>query len=170
MTHVVYVGYPCDSRDVPAWVEEMISHSKDSAAFYLSGGQIVPQTLSAIATRTVSPSRVERLSTLASGRYSARLIPTLLEGRGDKISAYAMQNPVNIEGLILQDLWVLLRSDYFVVDLDSVGRGRVGMELAYASTLGLKIIGVSQCAVADPWMTYHVDRICKPGRIAEEIQ
>jgi hypothetical protein len=170
MINVIYVGYPCDSRDVPTWVEETIAQFKDRAAFYLSGGQIVPQTMVELASRSVSASRVERLSTVASGRYSARLTPSLLEARGDKISAYAMQNPFNIEGLVMQDLWVLLRSDYFVVDLDSLGRGRVGLELAYASMLGLKTIGVTQCAVADPWMTYHVDRVCKPGRIAEEIQ
>lgn len=166
---VVYIGYPCESHNTPSWADDLISKLKDSCCFYLSGGQIVPSTLSQLSTHVVSASRVERLSSMFSGRYLSRLLPTLLEATGEKISSYTLQNPVNIESLVLQDLWVMLRSDYFVADLDLLGRGRVGMELTYASVLGLKTVGVTQCVVADPWSCYHVDKTCKPGRVSEEI-
>lgn len=162
----VYVGYPADLQQLPsAWTEALFRAEAEGAPlrFFVSGGSLTDNLQKELARRE-APDRFSFLSGFLSNSYAGRLLPALRTEKVQVIAATAAgtAGPVSSELRVLADLWVLSRADVYLVDCDSVGRGRCGMETLYAEMMGLTTIGVTDTPVLDPWYQYHLDMIIKP--------
>lgn len=160
---VVYVGYPADLQQQPAaWTEDLFRAEAEGASlrFFLSGGGLTENLQKELARRE-APDRFSFLSGLLSKAYAGRLLPSLMTEKVQAIAETA-GGPASSELRVLADLWVLSRADVYLVDCDSVGRGRCGMETLYAEMMGLTTIGVTDTPILDPWYHYHLGRVIKP--------
>lgn len=160
---VAYVGYPADLQQQPAtWTEDLFRAEADGAPFrfFVSGGSLTEGLQTELARRD-APDRFTFLSALLAKAYAGRLLPALTAEKVQNIAATAA-GPASSELRVLADLWVLSRADVYIVDCDSVGRGRCGMETLYAEMMGLTTVGVTDTPNLDPWYHYHLGRIIKP--------
>lgn len=163
---LVYLGYPTEViSHPPGWMNallraEVSDPGNSPYRFYLSGGSLTPQLLSLLQTRAENRTAAQQMAMRLAQGFTSRLLDALLSPGIDRLSALVQENPLSTEYRLLLDLWVLSRSDVYVVDCDLLGRGRCGMEAVYAHHLA-KTVGVSDSPVMDPWFQYHLDVIVK---------
>ncbi len=163
---VVYIGYPSEVlAKPPSWIDSVLRAEAQDAAnssfrFFLSGGSLTPQLLELLKSRSSSQTGAQLMSLKLAQGYTSRLVDALLSPEIEKLAILATENPLSTEYRILLDLWVLSRSDVYVVDCDLLGRARCGMEAVYAHHC-VKTVGVSDSPVQDPWYQYHLDAIVK---------
>lgn len=157
---VVYISYPSDLRPPPSWISPLISTEDSPFKFYFSGGTIHPSLLPILVSRSSDKSTAQKIAMKLAQGYTTRLVDSILSSDIENIQKLTTSSPQSTEYRILQDLWILSRSDVFVVDCDLAGYARGGMETSYAQGC-LQTIGVSDCAIIDPWYQYHLDMIVK---------
>jgi hypothetical protein len=163
---VVYIGYPVEViSKPPSWVDSLLrSESQDPAnspfRFFLSGGALTPPLLEVLKSRGEERVSAQRMAMKLAQGYTSRLLDAILSPDIVKLAALANENPLSTEYRLLLDLWVLSRSDVYVVDCDLMGRARCGMEAVYAHHV-TKTVGVADSPVMDPWFQYHLDVLVK---------
>ena len=169
---VVYLSYPADLGPPPRWMDNLLGIDKkdpnSSFRFYLSGGLIHPTLLPVLTSRGDNNKSAQLLAMKLAQGYTTRLVDSVLSRDIDKIALLASENPFSTEYRLLQDLWVLSRSDIFVVDCDSLGRARCGMESVYAHNC-VRTLGVSDSSSFDPWYQYHLDSMVTSPRAFDAI-
>ena len=165
-TIIVYAGYPAELVSSPsAWIEALLASevrdpSKSPFSFYLSGGAVTPHLLSLLRGRATSRACAQKMALKLALGYTSRLIEALLSPDVEKLVSLVRESPLSIEYRILLDLWVLSRSDIYLVDTVLLGRGRCGMEAVYAHSC-LCTAGIADSPVLDLWFQYHLDSIVK---------
>lgn len=157
---VVYISYPSDVSPAPHWTSPLIGGDESPFVFYFSGGAVHPSLLPVLLSRSIEKAVVHKLVLKLSQGYTTRLIDSLISDDFERIVKLVKENPQSTEYRILQDLWVLSRSDILVVDCDLPSYARCGMEVVYAHNC-VKTLGVSDSSWLDPWYQYHLDMIVK---------
>jgi hypothetical protein len=163
---VVYLGYPAEvSPSPPRWMDSLtLTESRNLVAspyrFYLSGGIVTNQLLEVLKNRASNIEVAQKLCLRLTNGYTSRLIDSILSPSIELCVKRCQENPLSTEFRVLLDLWVMSRSDVYVVDCDLLGKGRLGMETVYAHDC-IKTVGVSDSPVLDPWYQYHLDSIIK---------
>lgn len=163
---IVYLGYPVEVHEKPSsWIGSMLrSESTDIPnspfRFFLSGGVVTSALLELLKSRAAVTGTARSLAVKLSQGYPARLIDSLLSPEIEQVLSYVAGSPLSTEYRILLDLWVLSRSDVYLVDCDLLGRARCGMEAVYAQHC-VPTVGISDSPVVDPWFQYHLDALIK---------
>jgi len=165
---LVYVGHPCVRNAIPSWSSTLVSQEGLTVIPYLPGLKISEELISLLKVRAVETSQAHKLCMKLSQGYTSRLLDSLLSPDIDHIVSLAASNPNSVEYRILLDLWVLSRSDVYVVDCDLLGFGRMGLETAYAHGI-LRTVGVSDGSYLDPWYQYHLDVVVKSRKLLEYL-
>lgn len=163
---LVYVGYPSEVvSGPPAWAESLLRREVQSPddspyRFFLSGGTVTPQLLTLLSTRAEKRNGAQQMAMKLAQGYTSRLIDALLSPNIEKLILLVKENPLSTEYRLLLDLWVLSRSDIYVVDCELLGRARCGMETVYAHYC-TKTVGIADSPLLDPWFQYHLDAMVK---------
>jgi len=162
---VVYLGYPSEvAAKPPRWIETLVRSEVENENspyhFYLSGGSVTKGLLQILRGRAASALTAQKMSMKLVQGYTSRLLDLLMSPDIEKILQLVQESARSTEYRILLDLWVLSRSDVYVVDCDLLGRGRSGMETVYAHD-SLRTVGVSDSPILDLWYQYHLDSIVK---------
>lgn len=167
---VAYIGYPADLYSSPPhWAGGLLGAQQDGSTLrsFVSGGSLSDSLYEELSTRDVS-SRLERLEAALHGSYTSRLLGPMGQGLADLRDILGSSH-TSAELSILANLWVMVRSDVFLVDCDLSGRGSCGMETLYADIIGLVTVGVADSPSLDPWYFYHLSRIVKPYHVGTAL-
>lgn len=170
---VVYLGYPAEVSDIPKWMSSLLRSEMENAAdspfrFYLSGGSVTPELLSLLETRGTVSDQAQAMSIRMSRGFPSRLIDALLSPDVAKIVDMANKNPNSVEFRVLLDLYVLSRSDVYLVDCNLLGGGRCGMEVVYSHDT-IATLGVVDSSSVDPWYHYHIDLMLKSQMVSSYL-
>lgn len=162
---LVYLGYPADYTSIPLWMSYLLKGETEDKEdhpyrFYVSGGSLTEEALALLSSRSADTEQAQLMSLRLSRGVPSRLIDPLMSIDIANISSLAKENPSSPEFRILLDLYVLSRSDIYLLDCNLLGGGRCGMELAYSHD-SIPTVGVSDACSVDPWYHYHVDMISK---------
>lgn len=171
---VVYLGYPSEDEPIPGWMHPMLQLEQQNPGssdfhFYLSGGAVTPSLLPTLLSRANEAGPAQLLAMKLAQGYTTRLVDALLSPNLENISKLAAGSPRSTEYRILLDLWVLSRSDVYVVDCELLGRGSCGMEAVYAHHC-VRTVGVSDSSSIDPWYQYHLDLLVKSPMAMETLK
>lgn len=164
---VVYVSYPLEEK-MPSWVSSLMESKDSPFLFYLGGGIIHPSLLPTMKSRAENTSIAHKLTMKLAYGYTTRLIDMVLSSNLEKIHTTVLANPHSTEFRLLQDLWVMSRSDVFVVDCSMPGSAKEGMETLYAHSC-LKTVGVNDSSTLDPWYQYHLDMVVKSPMVQSTL-
>lgn len=165
---LVYVGHSCIGGPIPSWPSTLVA--QDGLVFtpYFSGGKLSDDLLSLLRSKASETAQAHKLCMKLAQGYTSRLIDSLLSPDIDRISSLVSANPYSVEYRILLDLWILSRSDVYVVDCDQLGFGRLGLEASYAQGI-LRTVGVHDGSYLDPWYHYHLDVVVKSRKLLEYL-
>lgn len=72
--------------------------------------------------------------------------------------------------IVYKDLFLLMRSDVVLVDLNKKSAGGTPQEVLYAHLLNIPIIGISHMPSVSPWMHYRIPVIANPKNIDDLIK
>jgi hypothetical protein len=110
----------------------------------------------------------ERFSRGAPDLKSLKLDPAIL-GQLQEVMPrlQAADNGPTID-LPFRNLYVILRSDIVIADLNSPGHGEASQEVMYAYLFGVPVVGLSHRFILSPWVVSKVRAVVFP-RTTDEI-
>jgi hypothetical protein len=171
MTKLVYCSYNLiDQDEIPDWVDKFIANplvQKEKWAIYnpINGfGGNLESNLSLPAALSIGsvPDAVVR------GHKTLKLDPMLLEPLGSVLSRLRAADEAPTLDVAFKSLYVLLRSDIVLVDLNQPGHGEASQEVVYAYLSGIPIVGIAHRFILSPWMINKLNAVIFP-RTSDEI-
>ena len=151
---LIYCSYSKMTAGIPHWVEMLKAHplfTSNSWTLYDSGDSFVKtaQNKSFLAALAKPPLNLSDMQ-----RQILRLSPSLFEAP-DKVSSVLTTAESNwfARDLEFRDLYLLLRSDIILADLNSPSFGSVSMEILYGYLMDIPVIGVCHKVFQTHWVT-----------------
>lgn len=165
MTKLVYCSYNLIDQDAtPDWVDKFIANplvQKEKWAVYnpINGfGGNLESNLALPAALSIGsvPEAVVR------GYKTLKLDPMLLEPLGTVLSRLRAADESPSIDVAFKSLYVLLRSDIVLVDLNQPGHGEASQEVVYAYLSDIPIVGVAHRFILSPWMINKLSAVIFP--------
>lgn len=173
MSKLVFCSYNLIDQDaIPDWVSKLTTNplvKKERWAIYnpingfsgnLEDNLSMPAALS---IGTVPPEVVRNHKAL-------KLDPALLEPLGSVLPRLRAADGSPSIDVAFKALYVLLRSDIVLVDLNQPGHGESSQEVVYAYLSGIPIVGVAHRFILSPWMINKLNAVIFPRSSDEIVQ
>lgn len=171
MSKLVFCSYNLIDQDgIPDWVEKLCKNPlvlKEQWAIYnpiLGFSGNLESSLSmpaALSIGSVPPAVVRNHKAL-------KLDPMLLAPLGEVLPRLRAADESPSIDVAFKSLYVLLRSDIVLVDLNQPGHGESSQEVVYAYLSGVPVIGVAHRFILSPWMINKLNAVIFP-RTSDEI-
>lgn len=171
MSKLVFCSYNLiDQNGIPGWVSKLVQNplvQKEKWAVYnpilgftgnLESSLALPAALS---IQQVPPVVVRNFKAL-------KLDPMLLSPLGEVLPRLKAADESPSIDVAFKSLYVLLRSDIMLVDLNQAGHGESSQETVYAYLSGVPVIGVAHRFILSPWMINKLNAVIFP-RTSDEI-
>jgi hypothetical protein len=98
-----------------------------------------------------------------------RLDPALFRNLGEVLKRIKASDGGPSIDLPFKDLYVILRSDIMLVDLNEAEHGERSQEVLYAYLFGVPVIGVSHRFILSPWMAGKMNAVVFPATTDEIV-
>lgn len=172
MSKIIYASYPLVDQDTaPDWVAKVAGNAvvgRERWVVYdpalgLSGNVEANPSLAGMLTD------VSRLSQQAqAGCQQLRLDPRLFDPFASILGRLRAADQTPTLDVTFRNLYILLRSDIVLVDLDFVGHGEPSQEVLYAYLIGVPVVGIAHRFILSPWMADKLNAVVFP-RTSDEI-
>lgn len=169
MTKLVYLSYPEEGlHATPLWVKDLLDTASEEVVFHVSG--MTPSlSVSKLLEARMEGSKVNEMVVRLAQGTTRRLIDSLVSMDLSKILYMQESQPQSVEFHVLRDLWILSRSDVYVVDTDILGRAKCGVEVSAIHGI-IPTLGVSDSFILDPWFIYYLDGFVKSTMVSSKLR
>jgi len=99
-----------------------------------------------------------------------KLEPDLFKGLQDVMPRITASDSSASIDVAFKSLYVILRSDLVLVDLNSPGHGEASQEIMYAYLFGIPVIGLAHRFILSPWVVNKVRAVIFPRTTDEIVQ
>ena len=172
MSKLIYASYPLLDQDgIPDWVGKLAGNPVArrekwvvyNPALGLTGNLEGNLVMAAVLSDDT------RLSLLAArNRQQLKLDPMLFESFGKIVQRLRAADEAPTLDVSFRNLYVILRSDIVLVDLDRLGHGEPSQEVLYAYLSGVPVVGIAHRFMLSPWMADKLSAVIFP-RTSDEI-
>ncbi len=173
MSKLVYCSYNLIDQDgIPDWVIKLIANpiaQKDRWAIYnpIHGftahleGKL--SMTAALADATI-PQETQR------NHKVLKLDPMLFQPLSEVLPRLRAADDSPTLDVAFKNLYVILRSDVVLVDLNQAGHGESAQEVLYAYLCNIPVIGIAHRFILSPWMANKLNAVVFPRTTDEIVQ
>lgn len=166
MSKLIYMSYSLmDQASKPDWVDKLKDNPmvvKEKWSLYDPSLGFNGNFEAGFYTAAVlsDNSRVNKQA--YESQKSLRLDPALFSDLGKVINRIKAADGAPSIDLPFKDLYVILRSDIVLVDLNTADHGERSQEVLYAYLFGIPVVGVAHRFILSPWMVGKVNSVVFP--------
>lgn len=173
MSKLVYCSYNLIDQDgIPDWVEKFIANpvvQKDRWSIYnpIHGftahieGKL---SMTAALADAVIPKEIQRSHKIL------KLDPMLFAPLSEVLPRLRAADESPTLDVAFKSLYVILRSDVMLVDLNEAGHGESAQEVLYAYLCNIPVIGIAHRFILSPWMLNKLNAVIFPRTTDEIVQ
>jgi len=167
---LIYCAYPIIDQDtVPEWVGATRAHPlvrREGWSLYSPAEGFVDNFGNVPLAAALS--RAEPAQVAVRNQEALKLDPGLFMSIGEVVHRIKASDEAPTTDVSFKDLYVIIRSDIVLVDLDRMDHGERSQEMAYAYLCGVPTVGIAHRFIFSPWVADKISSIVFP-RTSDEI-